>query len=456
MLDSQLKHRRILSAIKINAWWEIVRIGFIGLGLAVATILIYVVIFIGLRWFLSMLFGEISHNATTFFTALLTLFSLSSLKKEVQRMIDNLLFPDTATFKDEIDSACRLLTQFDTPENLYQFLENQLPARLGVNYVDVQGGAQPPSSNGLTLPLEMGNRALGYLNIGPKFSGRSFSLNEQTWLNQLQEQVSLVLSGIQLAQVRAEAEKVAQQKSDFVTNISHELRTPLNVVINATGLVADGVLGEIEPQQADYLHRAVQGSEHLLGLVNEILDITKLESGQLTLQLKRMDVGEVIDEGVAMVKGLLQNKPIELRLAIADNLPALEADRVRIRQILLNLLSNAAKFTKEGYILITARMENEAVYISIEDTGIGITKEDLPLIFEDYQQASSIRHDSDLKFERRRYLGTGLGMSISKVLVELHGGQIWVESEQGKGSIFTFTLPLSQEKSGNGNGSILA
>jgi signal transduction histidine kinase len=449
MFNSHFAHNHIIPRIKFNAWWELLRFGLIGLALMVATILVYIVIFMGLHWFWSLLFGEINHSSATFFTALLMLFTLGPLKNEVRRIIDNLLFPDTANFKYEIGSACQLLTQFNNRDDLCQFLEGQLPNRLGVDSIHLRDASKVATPLELTLPLEMGSRALGHLDIGPKCSGRSFSLSEQASLNQLQEQVSLVLSGLQLAQVRAEAEKVAQQKSGFVTNISHELRTPLNVVINSTGLVADGVLGGIEPQQADYLHRAVQGSEYLLALVNEILDVTKLESGQLTLNLGMMDVGEVIDEGIVMVRGLLQDKPIELKLAIAPNLPAVKADRVRIRQVLLNLLSNAAKFTKEGYILVAARAENEAVYISIEDTGIGIAEQDLPLIFEDYQQAPSIQHINDLKFERRRYLGTGLGMPISKVLVELHGGKIWVESEQGKGSTFTFTLP--RENSGNGN-----
>ena len=151
-----------------------------------------------------------------------------------------------------------------------------------------------------------------------------------------------------------------------------------------------------------------------------------------------------------MVRGTLQDKPIELNVNLADNLPLITADRTRIRQVLLNLLSNAMKFTPKGSIWVRSWENRGTVFISVEDTGIGIAPHNLSLIFEDYQQITATAH-MDLKLERRRHLGTGLGMSIAKALVELHGGRIWVESEQGKGSIFTFTLPQMAAGTKNGN-----
>jgi signal transduction histidine kinase len=137
---------------------------------------------------------------------------------------------------------------------------------------------------------------------------------------------------------------------------------------------------------------------------------------------------------------MLQQKPIELTVEFEDNLPLLRADRLRMRQILLNLLSNAIKFTQKGSIWVRAWLENNLIFVSVEDTGIGIPPEGLPLVFEDYQQLAG-QHQQQLQFERRRHLGTGLGLSITRALVELHGGRIWVESELGRGTAFTFTLP---------------
>lgn len=446
------KLEKVNQALAFDAGWQFVRFGLIWIGLVFSIGLLYTLFFIVVNWFYTRVFGVSNHSATVFFATLLTVSTFHLLKNEVQNLIDYLFFPDTARFKDTIDSACQRLTEFNSRNDLRRFLENQLPEQLDIESIQLYSSTHSQNSKNLTLSLKMGRRVLGSLNIGPKCSGRTFSKQEERSLNQLQEHVSLVLSGLQLSEVREEAEKVAQLKSEFLTNISHELRTPLNAVINSTGLVADGALGKIDPEAAEYLHRAVHGSEYLLFLLNEIFDITHLEDGQLTLQLDETDIRTVIDEGVAIVKGMLQNKPIQLKVAIADNLPIVIVDQMRIRQVLLNLLSNAVKFTQKGYILITTWQEQDQLFVSVKDTGIGIAKEDLPLIFEDYQQVLSHK---DLKFERRRQLGTGLGMPISKALVELHGGEIWVESKLGSGSAFTFTLPISAKTTKNGNESIL-
>jgi signal transduction histidine kinase len=243
-----------------------------------------------------------------------------------------------------------------------------------------------------------------------------------------------------LTEAREAAEKTGQLKVNFLTNLSHQLRTPLNTVINSTGLVADGALGETNETQAEYLQRAVQGSEHLLKLLNDILDITRIETGQLALHPESVDLQEVIAETLPLVRGLLQNKPVEIKTDLVTDLPTLTADRLRIRQILLNLLANAIKFTQSGYVWVRVRSDDQLVYVSVEDSGIGIPPEKLPLVFEDYQQVSG---HSDIQFERRRQLGTGLGLSITKALVELHSGRISVESEPGRGTTFTFTLPTA-------------
>jgi signal transduction histidine kinase len=185
-------------------------------------------------------------------------------------------------------------------------------------------------------------------------------------------------------------------------------------------------------------------------LLNEILDITKIETGQLTLRLEEIDLREVIDDALTIVRAILQNKPVELKVEVADNLPTVKADRIRVRQILLNLLSNAEKFTPHGVIWLRAWPQDDQILISVQDTGIGIARENLPLIFEDYHQVQS-RATTGMMANRRRHLGTGLGMPVTRALVELHGGRVDVESELGEGTTFIFTLPLFSDDKKNGS-----
>jgi signal transduction histidine kinase len=454
MLHNELKQKNWrLPFVIFEAWWEVIRFGLIWMTLAGLVVLVYMALFSLLDWFRVLSFEQASRDSAVFLATLLTLLLLRSLRLGSQSLVDNLFFADTANFKDEVDTACRILADINDREHLWQFMVNDLPSRLKVDGLYLHHYPQSLIRHSITLPLNRGSHSLGYLTIGPKYSGRSFSYEERTILKQLQEQVSLVLSGIQLAEAREEAERVAQLKSNFLTNISHELRTPLNAVINSTGLVADGILGDIGEVPAEYLNRAVEGSEYLMKLLNDILDLTKIESGQLTLRFDEMDLKEVIADTLPIIKATLQDKPVELKLEIAGDLPLLAADRLRVRQVLLNLLSNAAKFTKEGSILVKAWRERNLVLVSVKDTGIGIAPEDQRLIFEDYQQVSAGRHH-DFAFERRRHAGTGLGMSITKALIELHRGQIWVESELGKGATFTFTLPVNLNSHKNGNKSL--
>jgi signal transduction histidine kinase len=432
--------RRWLPFLKINTWWEIGRLALMGWGFALAAIFTYLTIFSLIHWFSALLLQEVNRSVAVFATTLTTLLFLRLFYHWSERIVDRLFFPEMAHLKDKIDLLCHELTTIDNRAALEQFLSEKMLTQLQVNEVFLRQEPQPETDKGLTLSLEMGTRFLGFLMIGPKRSGHSFGFTERSALRQLQEQISLVLSGIQLAEAREAVEKADQLKLNFLTNVSHELRTPLNTLINSTGLVADGALGEINEAQAEFLNRSVQGSEHLMKLLDDILDITKIETGQLTLQPEVINLTEVSEEVLPMIRGMLQQKPIELTVEFEDNLPLLRADRLRMRQILLNLLSNAIKFTQKGSIWVRAWLENNLIFVSVEDTGIGIPPEGLPLVFEDYQQLAG-QHQQQLQFERRRHLGTGLGLSITRALVELHGGRIWVESELGRGTAFTFTLP---------------
>ncbi|MCB0211491.1 MAG: hypothetical protein KDJ52_19285 [Anaerolineae bacterium] len=431
---------------KFEASWEAVRFGMITVALVVTVVLVYFTLFVFVDWFYPILFGVHTRSSTVIFATFLTLLLYQPLKESVQSVVDYLFFRDTGQLSKNVDMAIRTLGHINDRDSLQNYLEEELANILQVDGVYMHQNA--PSvllRYAVTLPLRMGRRELGFLTIGPKLSGRSYSLSERELLSNLQEQVSLVLSGLQLAEVREEAERVSNMKSEFITNVSHQLRTPLNVVINSTGLVADGILGEITPEQTQYLARAVQGSEYLKKLLNDILDITKLEIGQLTLQIETFDISLVVEDILPMINGMLADKPITFEQDIPEQLPYIVADRTRLRQILLNLLSNAVKFTREGVVTLRIWQKRGWVFFTVIDTGIGIAEKDLSLVFEDFQQVSA-KSMEELRIERRRHLGTGLGMPITKALVELHGGRIWVESELGVGSGFHFALPVKVQK----------
>jgi signal transduction histidine kinase len=197
-----------------------------------------------------------------------------------------------------------------------------------------------------------------------------------------------------------------------------------------------GVEGEITPGQEDLLNRISDSGRHLLGLINDILDLAKVEAGRLELYFEAVGLRDLIHSVIATAVGLLRDQPIELRLEIPDDLPAVYSDRIRVRQILLNLLSNAVKFTEHGSIIIHAGVQpgDSWVTVSVQDTGIGIAAEDLPRAFAEFVQI-----EGGLP---RRTGGTGLGLPISRRFVEMHGGRIWAESQLEVGSTFFFTLPI--------------
>ena len=239
-------------------------------------------------------------------------------------------------------------------------------------------------------------------------------------------------------EARAQAERSDQVKSAFLASMSHELRTPLNAVINFTKFVAQGDLGPVNEEQQDTLMEAVDSAKHLLNLINDVLDMSKIESDSLNLFIQDdIDLSDILDNSIKTAKALIEDKPIEINSEIAPNLPTIRGDRQRIRQILLNILSNACKFTEEGYITVRASRQNDMIQLAIEDTGLGIAEVDQGLVFEAFKQTNS---------GLRQAGGTGLGMPISKNLVEIHGGKIWLESKPDEGTTFYFTLPIKSEK----------
>lgn len=222
-------------------------------------------------------------------------------------------------------------------------------------------------------------------------------------------------------------------KSAFLATMSHELRTPLNSIIGFTGIILRERVGPLNEEQKKQLNMVKNSSQHLLALINDVLDISKIEAGQLQLVKEEVNLPQCIEKTIQTVKPLAETKGIELKALISDQINLFFADTRRVEQILLNLLSNAVKFTEKGFVEVSAKEDASNIVVRIKDTGIGIKKEDMETLFKTFSQI-----DSGLS---RKYEGTGLGLSISKRLVELMGGRIWVESVWGKGSTFSFSLP---------------
>ena len=229
-------------------------------------------------------------------------------------------------------------------------------------------------------------------------------------------------------------ERANRLKSEFLASVSHELRTPMNAIIGYTKLMLDGLDGEMTAQQQTDLFRVAQAADNLLGLINGLLDLAKIEAGKMELNVEEVNITEVTDEALELVRPHADEKGLEVRALIPLGLPNVWADRARVRQVLANMLANAVKFTERGTVSVGATAAEGWVTVSVSDTGVGISPEAQAYVFDEFRQADSST--------TRRYGGTGLGLAISKRLVTLHGGRIWVDSEIGRGSSFHFTLPI--------------
>jgi len=250
----------------------------------------------------------------------------------------------------------------------------------------------------------------------------------------IERTASLARATAEAQQARTDAEMANTLKTKFVANMSHELRTPLNAIINFTRIIEAGIRGPVTDGQRDYLERVRHSGEHLLGLINDILDLSKIEAGRMDLFPEPVQLADLIRGVLATTSGLTKGKPITLEHQIGTNLPLVHVDRTRMRQVLLNLLSNAAKFTEAGSITVRVVQTVDTLEVRVTDTGIGIPPAHLATIFEEFRQVDD--------GSTRQYEGTGLGLAICRRLVELHGGKLWVESTVGVGSTFAFHIPL--------------
>ncbi|MGH8064416.1 MAG: GAF domain-containing protein [Candidatus Entotheonellia bacterium] len=295
----------------------------------------------------------------------------------------------------------------------------------------------------LAVPLLIEQQIFGGLVIYRPESG-SFSRDV---VNLLQTFATQSVLAIQNARLFREIEDKGHQleiaskhKSQFLANMSHELRTPLNAILGYAELIMDDIYGEVPEKIRDVLERVQKSGQHLLSLINAVLDLSKIEAGQLTLSINDYSIQEVVYTAMTSVESLAAEKQLRLAVELSPDLPLARGDERRIVQVLLNLLGNAIKFTEAGEVKVRVTTVDATFRMAVSDTGPGISDADQEKIFEEFQQADSS--------STKQKGGTGLGLSIAKRIIDMHGGRIWVESSLGKGSTFWFTLPVRVDRQG--------
>jgi signal transduction histidine kinase len=242
----------------------------------------------------------------------------------------------------------------------------------------------------------------------------------------------------EIADKSRQLEAASRHKSEFLANMSHELRTPLNAIIGFSEVLMQRMFGELNTKQDEYLKDIYESGRHLLSLINDILDLSKIEAGRMELEATDFDLPSAIDNALTLLRERATRRGITLGRTLDEHLGMLRGDERKVKQVLLNLLSNALKFTPEGgRIDVSAVLNDGVAEVSVADTGVGIAPEDQEAVFEEFRQVGT----ADKKVE-----GTGLGLALSRKFIELHGGRIWVKSQVGHGSTFTFTLPMHREE----------
>ena len=289
----------------------------------------------------------------------------------------------------------------------------------------------------LAIPMLREDELIGGFTVNKKTPG-AFAPKVIELLQTFATQSALAIQNARLfreiADKSLQLEAASHHKSEFLANMSHELRTPLNAILGFSEVLAERMFGEINEKQAEYLQDILSSGRHLLSLINDILDLSKVEAGRLELELGRFHLPTALDNALTLVRERATRHGITLTQTLDPGVGDLVADERKVKQILLNLLSNAVKFTPEGgHVSVIVTATEDVVTISVSDTGIGIAPEDQAAIFEEFRQVG--RDDA------RKQEGTGLGLTLARKFVELHGGRISVQSQIGQGTTFTFTLP---------------
>ncbi len=391
--------------------------------------------------------------------------TLQSLANQIAAAVDNArLLAETQAALQEVERLNRRLTheswlefEQDLGTSGYRFIKEDvavvqpasdlwLPqmrqAAVARQIVkQLQPGNGDPAKSELAVPLILRGEVIGALGIRREGEA-DWTSEEEAIVSTVADQVARALESARLTEEQAKTigqlKEVDRLKTGFLTSMSHELRTPLNSIIGFADILLQGIDGPLEENAITDI-KAIHGSgKHLLALINDILDLSKIEAGRMELVYSAVSVPIVFKEVAASVASLLKDRPIRLVQKVNYELPKIWADPLRFSQIVINLVSNAVKFTEEGTITMAAEVFNEReMHIYVQDTGIGIPDDKLDLIFESFRQADARNN--------RKYQGTGMGLAISKQLVEIHGGYMWVESVLGKGTTFHFTIGLAPE-----------
>jgi len=307
---------------------------------------------------------------------------------------------------------------------------------------DVQDGSSshlPSTHSEAAFPLRIGGRTLGVLDIH-SLHADAFDEDDVKVLQGVADQIAIAIENARAYELEREAARQLREAEEmrrrFLGHMSHELREPLTNIIGFSRVILKGIDGPISDQQRSDLEIVYANGQHLLGLINDLLDVAQIEAGLMELEFKEVDLRELIQSVMSTISALVRDKDIQLQQEIHPELPRIEADGTRVRQVLLKLLSNAAKFTDRGCITVRAWPNGNQVQVAVADTGHGMSEEDQERVFERFEQGESgVKHAQ----------GSGVGLALCKEFVEMHGGRIWVESQEGVGSTFTFTLPIRRQ-----------
>jgi signal transduction histidine kinase len=387
---------------------------------------------------------------------------MQSLANQVATAIENVrLLEEMQTAVQEVERLNRRLTREGWEESLteagptaYRFigddrrqvvpdpqawLSPMKEAAAKKSLIMTGGNHQTPATE-IAVPLMLRGEVIGVMGVR-RTERTAWSEEEVAAVEAVANQTSLALESARLSQEQEKTivklRSVDRLKSEFLTSMSHELRTPLNSIIGFADILLQGIDGPLNEQATTDITAIHNSGKHLLALINDILDLSKIEAGRMELACSPLSIDHTFNDVAASVSSLLTKKPVDLKIALSDEMPAIWADSLRLRQILINLVSNAIKFTEEGFVTMKAELldEQNMLQISVSDTGIGIPEDKFNLVFEHFRQVDARTN--------RKYQGTGMGLAIARQLAELHGGRMWLDSTLGQGTTFYFTIPLA-------------